>query len=262
MVGDSRLPLRDRRRTPVRRRRLADIRSIGLPTRGLRLRTVRGGEFEDEFLEHFRECRLVGVNLSMLVPHHEWQPFDLLFERDSSEAVNPDLVFLTRRQRPPVVGVCLVEDYPDALVDEANTAIERLVSAREMSVVRIDTRLETNESGLRTPGEVEALISRMDALITTRLHGTVLALKNGVPTLAIDVLGDGRKILRQCERIGWPAVFPADALVDDVLERSLDYCLSAEGRTRAAQCAERARTAVEEIRERFIRSLTTAEAST
>jgi hypothetical protein len=219
------------------------------------------GEFEDEFLEHFRECRLVGVNLSMLVPQHEWRPFDLLFERDSSEAVNPDLVFLTRRKQPPVVGVCLVEDYPDALVDEANTAIERLVSAREMSVVRIDTRLEKNETGLRTPGEVEALISRMDALITTRLHGTVLALKNGVPALAIDVLGDGRKILRQCERVGWPAVFPADALIDDVLARSLDYCLSPEGRTRAVQCAAHARSAVEEIRERFIRSLTTGEAS-
>ncbi len=220
------------------------------------------GEFEDEFLEHFRGCRLVGVNLSMLQPLHEWRPFDLLFERDSSETVNPDLAFLSRRPKPPVVGVCLVEEYPDALVAEANAAIERLVSSREMSVVHIDTRLETNETGLRTPGEIEALISRMDALITTRLHGTVLALKNGVPTLSIDVLGDGRKILRQCERIGWPVVFAADELVDDDLVESLDYCLGPSGRIRADQCSAQARLAVEEIRDRFIRSLKIGQGAT
>ena len=220
------------------------------------------GEFENEFLQRFRSCRLVGVNLSMLVPQNEWRPFDLLFERDSSEAVNPDLAFLSSRPHPPVVGVCLVEDYPDAMVAEANAAVERLVAAREMSVVQIDTRLETNETGLRTPGEVEALISRMDALITTRLHGTVLALKNGVPALSIDVLGDGRKILRQCERIGWPVVFAADALVHDELVASLDYCLGPEGRIRADQCAARARLAVDEIRDRFIRSLTTGPGAT
>ena len=83
-----------------------------------------------------------------------------------------------------------------------------------------------------------------------------------VPTLAIDVLGDGRKILRQCERIGWPVVFPADALVDDVLAESLDYCLSPDGRTRAVQCAAQARSTVEAIRERFIRSLETGRRST
>ena len=169
----------------------------------------------------------------------------------------PDLVFLSKQTKPPVVGVCLVEDYPDALVDTANAAIDRLIASREMSVVNIDTRLEVNETGLRTPGEVEALISRMDAVITTRLHGTVLSLKNGVPVLAIDVLGDGRKVLRQCARLDWPVAFAADHLTDERLSHALDYCLSDAARVKAVECADRAVAAVEDVRQRFISSVST-----
>lgn len=213
------------------------------------------GEFEAAFLARFERRRLVGLNLSMLVPLDEWQPFELLFERDSSEAVSPDLAFLSQQRQPPVVGVCLVEDYPGAMVETANAAISRLIASREMAVVQIDTRLEANQTGLRTPGEVEALLGRMDAVITTRLHGTVLSLKNGVPVLAIDVLGDGRKVLRQCERLGWPIVFGADELSDDVLRRALDHCLTAPARARAAECALSAVTAAEDVRDRFIRAV-------
>ena len=36
----------------------------------------------------------------------------------------------------------------------------------------------------------------MDAVVTTRLHGTVLAIKNGVPPVVIDPIAGGRKVLR------------------------------------------------------------------
>lgn len=51
---------------------------------------------------------------------------------------------------------------------------------------------------------------RMDAVVTTRLHGMVFALKN-VPALAVDPIRGGAKILRQAEAIGWPVVFVADS---------------------------------------------------
>jgi glycosyltransferase involved in cell wall biosynthesis len=213
------------------------------------------GEFEAEFLAHFSGCRLIGLNLSMLTPIDVWQPFDVLFERDSSERVSPDLAFLSAGALPPVVGVCLVEDYPDALVQEANDAVRRLTASRELTLVPIDTRLEANETGLRTPGEVEALIARMDAVITTRLHGTVLSLKNGVPVLAIDVLGDGRKVLRQCERIGWPVVFAADQLDDAALVDALAYCLSEPGRRAAQASGIRARALAADVRRGFIEAV-------
>ena len=70
--------------------------------------------------------------------------------------------------------------------------------------VKIDTRLDTNQTGLRTPAEVESVIRKMDVVMTTRLHGLVLAIKNGVPVIAIDPVAGGAKIKRQAESIDWP----------------------------------------------------------
>jgi hypothetical protein len=209
-----------------------------------------------EFLERFRGCRLVGLNLSMLDSLDAFNPFDLLLERDSSAATRPEMAFLAPSRVVPVVGVVVVHPQQEykrgAMHRVANEAIERLVASRELAVVRIDTRLDANSSGLRTPGEVESLIARMDAVITTRLHGTVLALKNGVPALAIDPIAGGAKIRRQAETIGWPVLFTADNLSDALLRQALDYCLSGEARAKAWECSELAAHDAEKIRDQFL----------
>jgi Polysaccharide pyruvyl transferase len=214
------------------------------------------GELEAEFLERFGRHRLIGLNLSMQLPLDEWNPFDFLIERDSSIDAHPDMVFLSNHPHVPVVGVCLVEPYPEALVEVANEAIQRLTASKEMSIVQIDTRLDTNETGLRSPAEIETLIARMDALITTRLHGMVLALKNGVPVVAIDPKAGGAKIRRQAELIGWPVIFDVDAFTDDALREALNYCLTESARAKAQECRNRAINMVEEMRGTFISTLT------
>jgi hypothetical protein len=213
------------------------------------------GQLEAHLLRRFAHCRLIGLNLTMLVPSDQWTPFDVLIERDSTTGANPDMVFLSRRPHVPLAGICLVEPYDDALTDIANAAIGRLTRSREMACVTIDTRLDTNAAGLRTPAEVESLLARMDVVITTRLHGTVLALKNGVPVIAIDPAAGGAKIRRQAELIGWPIVFDADTLADDRLAEALDYCLTDAARRDARACAQRAMTKVELVRDRFIQTL-------
>jgi hypothetical protein len=212
--------------------------------------------FEAWLLERFRSCPIVGVNLTLPVPLDEWNPFDCPLERDSSERAHPDITFLTRQPKVPVVGICLVEPYDGALVETADAAVERLVRSKEMAVVRIDTRLDINTTGLRRSAEIESLLARMDAVITTRLHGTVLALKNGVPALAIDPERGGAKIRRQAETIGWPVFFNVDALDDEALARALEYCLSDEARTRARQCSERAAVIVDQMGRAFVSALT------
>ena len=78
--------------------------------------------------------------------------------------------------------------------------------------------------------------------MTTRLHGLVLALKNGVPVVAIDPEAGGAKLARQAKTVGWPICFIADELDSRALEDALDYCLTddAQAPWRRA-CAERAR---------------------
>jgi hypothetical protein len=212
-----------------------------------------------EFLSHFGHCRLIGVDVSMLQPLEEWNPFDLLLERDSSARAHPDITFTSRCPKVPVVGVVLIapqKEYGDrAMHETAHAAIERLLGTREAARVSIDTRLDENTSGLRTPAEVESAIACMDAVVTTRLHGTVLALKNGVPALAIDPIAGGAKISRQVETIGWPMTFMADDLNDEKLQAAFDYCLTEEAKREARQCAARAVRVVEGLRERFVSEL-------
>src|SRR5262249_51320323 len=47
-----------------------------------------------EFLERFSGCKRIGLNLSMLHNLDEWNPFDLLLERDSSRRAHPDMALL------------------------------------------------------------------------------------------------------------------------------------------------------------------------
>ena len=211
---------------------------------------------ELDFLKRFADCRMIGLNLSMFEPLEKWNPFDVLIERDSSKDVNADIVFLSRQPLVPVVGICLVEHYDNALVDEANASIMNMVDSREMATVSIDTRLDCNSTSLRTPSEVESLIARMDVVITTRLHGTVLALKHGIPAIAIDPVAGGHKIKRQAELIGWPVVFTADALNNLSLQKALNYCLTTKAREKAKECHSRAADMVRNARDRFIGALT------
>ena len=185
------------------------------------------GQYPEElrFLDRFAACRLIGINLSMLIELERWNPFDLLFERDSSARAGRISRSGSPAAKTPVVGVCLVEayGYPEGSVDRANAAISRLLASREMAVAAIDTRLDSNTVGLCSPSEVEALLARMDVVVTTRLHGAVLALKNGVPALAIDPQSGGGKILRQAETVGWPCILRGDALSDEALLRAFEY---------------------------------------
>jgi len=211
--------------------------------------------YEAEFLAHFSSCRLIGLNLSIPTHLGEWNPFDLLYERNSTKAVRPDMVFLSKRAKVPVVGVCLVESYAGASDREANEAIQRLVDSREVAVVYIDTRLDVNGTHLRTPAEIESLIARVDVLLTTRLHGVVMAIRNGVPVVPIDPEAGGAKIVAQVKKIGWPFVFTADALNDDALLKAFDYCFTEEARMQTQACRKLTVETLEETRKDFIRQL-------
>ncbi len=210
-----------------------------------------------DLFDRFSGQRTLGVNLSMGTSPDFWNPFDVLIERDSALATRPDLTFLSGPAHVPVVGICLREHSGGTRTAEA--AIRRLVQSREMATLQIDTRLDGSQHAAefapRSPREVEALLARVDLVITTRLHGMVLALKNGVPVIAIDPGNDGRKIISQAGVVGWPIAFDVHDLTDEAMQQGVDYCLTDEARSMAARCAARARTSVAEVREQFIRAL-------
>lgn len=139
------------------------------------------GELERTLLSRFWRSRLIGLDLSMQAPLDTWNPFDLLLERDSTRAARPELVFAPRHTPVPIVGVCLVEPYLRGATDVTDAAVRRLVASRSMAAVPIDTRLPVNATGFRTAAEIESVIARLDAIVTTRLHGMVWASSTACP---------------------------------------------------------------------------------
>jgi len=205
--------------------------------------------------------RWIGVNLSMIEPIEDWNPFDVLLERDSNRNKRADLAFGAESMQLPVIGLVQVESFtplfPDRdRQDDARAAARRLAYARPAAVVEIDTRLDIeNASGLRTPAEIETLIGRMDVVVTTRLHGLALALRNGVPTVAVDPVAGGDKITAQARAVNWPCAFAVDQASDAALGAALTFALSEEGRARARASAQHGRVSVGALREEFVQAL-------
>jgi hypothetical protein len=209
-----------------------------------------------ELLERFSHCHLLAVDVSMLDPLAEWNPFDLLIERDSSEAANPDLVFAGPAPLEALVGLALVHpqsEYRDrGRHGIANAAAEALLDGAQVARFDIDTRLDVGTNPLRSAAAIESAIARLDAMVTTRLHGAVLALKNGVGVVAIDPIAGGAKVSSQMRRLGWPCCFHVEELDPDALRRALDFALSDEGRSLAADVASRARKSIDELARQFV----------
>ena len=204
-----------------------------------------------EFLGHFNKSKFIGLNLSMLQSLHEWNPFDFLLERDSDLQTNPDITFGAKLHKVPVVGIVRAhkqKEYGEkAKHDIANKAIDELISKHEIATINIDTCLENNHYGLRTPSEIESLIAQADMIITTRLHGLVLSLKNGVPALAIDPIIGGAKITKQAKSINWPCCIKVDEITSKKLTKAFNFCLTKEAISKAYASSRFGKIKVEEI---------------
>jgi len=212
-----------------------------------------------ELLAHFSNCRLTGVNLSLMESLDVWNPFSFLIERDSSRKNNPDITLYAAPPAIPVVGIILSHKQKEygkkALHEIANAAIEQLLAGVEVARVPVDTALLDNKGGLRTSGEVESLIAKMDLVITTRLHGAVLAIKNGIPAIAIDPISGGAKITSQVQALHWPVLLNAESLDEIKLLEAFNYCLTRGARIRAMECAAVAAKKIETLKENLLTQL-------
>ncbi|MBV0891235.1 polysaccharide pyruvyl transferase family protein [Paracoccus sp. Z118] len=197
--------------------------------------------------DRFRHCTHVGINLTMVAPLADCNPFDALLERDSDRTVRPDLSFLLDVPKVPVVGLCLARSQREygarQLHDQAESRLRALLRRAGAAVVELDTTVprSANRTGIGTPAEFESVCARLDALVTTRLHGTVLALKNGVPVLAVDAIAGRDKVTRQAELLGWPEIHALDSISDADLDLALARCMDPSATGRASACAAFAR---------------------
>jgi hypothetical protein len=184
---------------------------------------------------------------------------DVLLERDSDAAVRPDLSLAapSAAGRPPVVGVVLVHDQPEYggrhRLSEAHALLGAALSQVDAARVQLDTRLHRDEPQLcRTPAQVESALARCDAVATTRMHGLALALRAGVPAVAVDPVAGGGKVSAQARALGWPGLAQVGETSPDELAGLLRWALSGPARAMAAEAAGQARPALERLRGEFL----------
>lgn len=145
----------------------------------------------------------------------------------------------------PVTGVITVARQAEyggrARHERVGETLDSWLRDCRCALIPLETRLDQRDWRLCTsPAQFEAIVRRLDFVVTMRLHGLVLALSHGVPALAIDPVAGGAKVTAQARAWDWPAIVTAgpDADLDPRdLDRWRDWCLSASGRDRAARAA-------------------------
>jgi hypothetical protein len=185
---------------------------------------------------------------------------DGLIERDGGDRGRPDLALGAPLSSSAVVGVIRSHAQPEygslQLLDRADRAIDELLMRSDVAPVNLDTWLHPARAHVcSTPQQVESAIERMDAVVTTRLHGLVLSLRRGVPVLALDAVAGGGKVLAQARALDWPAVVLVDDLSEEVLAARLQWCLSEEARSLARRRAGEAELRLASTRRELLEAL-------
>jgi hypothetical protein len=200
-----------------------------------------------ELHDRFAHCQRLAVGVSIVVPDDPAVTgFHQVIPRDSGGASSHcDLAAGPRCAQVPVVGVALAHaqhEYGNRQRhDDVHATLMSWLGQQDCARVLFDTRLDSHDWRFaRTPGQLESMIRRLDVVVTTRMHGLVLALKNGVPALAVDPIAGGAKVSAQAAAWAWPAAVAADAVTKANLDHWWAWCRSAEGQAQTARCAREA----------------------
>ncbi|MGQ1836874.1 polysaccharide pyruvyl transferase family protein [Kocuria turfanensis] len=229
--------------------------AVMCPPGGLRLDDADPGRYTDlvfvcgpatgrsiaELHERFAHCRRTAVGVSVLDPGDPVTAgFHRVIARDRpGSGAHRDLAARPAPQAVPVLGVYLTsgqQEYGARRRHETTRAgLEAWLGGLDAARLPLETRLDPRDWRLpATAAQVGSVVARLDAVVTMRMHGLVLALRAGVPALAVDPVAGGGKVTAQARAWDWPAVVGPEELGADRLEEQLHWCLSEDGR-KAAQ---------------------------
>ncbi|WP_328842595.1 polysaccharide pyruvyl transferase family protein [Nakamurella leprariae] len=190
--------------------------------------------------QRFSHCARIAVGVSVPDPKDPAVTgFHHVVPRDAAGApTRVDLAAAPRSAGVPVLGVTLASAQPEYGTrqrhDRVTAAITDWLPTTGAAVLPLDTRLDPRDWRLAArPEQFEAIVRRLDVMVTTRLHGLVLALKAGVPAVAVDPVEGGGKVAAQAAAWQWPAFLLPHELTADRLDELVAWCRSDAGRTAA-----------------------------
>lgn len=194
---------------------------------------VMRSRFQRGLINRFkRHSKLIGLNLSIIhSKDRDRQPFDVLIERDSAWRVNPDIVFGAPKADRNLVGIILRGKQIEYGIErckyvEIQEMFNKLIAEYDCASFTFNTEIKNYIDAVDDYKSLEILISRFDAILTTRLHGAVFAIKNGVPVIAVDQILGGAKVSKVLSAIEWPYCFIAGQFTYSDLSRAFKSILS------------------------------------
>ena len=199
--------------------------------------------------ERFPAARRIAVGVSVLDPADPAVTgFHAVVPRDAVGIAQRDLAARPAVERVPVVGVFLTRGQGEYGArrrhDAVAAALTSWLGGVDAARLELDTRTDPRDWRLpATAEQVVATIARLDVVVTTRMHGLVLALRAGVPAIAVDPVAGGAKMTAQARAWNWPALLAAEDVTADALDREYAWCLSAAGRAASARTRDEAATA-------------------
>jgi Polysaccharide pyruvyl transferase len=193
---------------------------------------IHGDQVRD-LHDRYAACRRIAVGVSVIDPADPAVTgFHRVLARDGMGEPGRDLAGLPAGT-PPVAGVVLALGQGEyggrRRHGDVAARLTGWLGERDCAVLPLDTRLDRHDWRLcSTADQYVAIVRRLDVVVTTRLHGLVLALRAGVPALTVDPVDGGGKVSAQARVWDWP-VLPADAGAE-ALDAAWTWCLSDDGR--------------------------------
>lgn len=184
---------------------------------------LRFHPWTQDLFAHFASTHLAGVGVSLLPADdaNHSHPFDCVFARQGGPARYGDVAIVApnaarRRNKPAraerVIGVALrglQGEYGEerCLWQETEAIVQRiLTAAAESGPVRVVT-IENHLTRAAIPADaIEAQYGDCDLILTSRFHGAIAAIRQGVPFIAIDQISGGAKVYDLLADLGWPYV--------------------------------------------------------
>jgi len=210
------------------------------------------------FMKQFNDCKRIAINVTILPTVDVADEFDVIIPRDSFDVSNPDISLVSYSKPVPVIGLIYVgkqEEYPTQQHPAVEELVATVIKKLGIATILIDTRLPYNHYGLSSISQVESVIQHMDAVITTRLHGAILSLRNGISAIAIDSVPGGAKVMEQMRVLGWPLSYTIDAITEEHLEEAITIALTKESSDLALRRIHRAISKLQEVEALFIGAL-------
>lgn len=195
-------------------------------------------------LKKFDHCEKIAVGVSGLVETSgdATTSFDKILSRDGIDkhTHNIDLSlnmlshktgdFLSRKEPSDklTLGLCLrgpQREYgkENCLSNRVDDLINKLKSRSDFVIKIIDTKLNPSRP---CPMGIYDQFGECDLIITTRLHGSLLALAHATPFVAIDQIKGRAKVSKQLALIDWPYSFSVEDITDDAFMDTVKELIS------------------------------------